>query len=127
MSSPQLPQMDEPGAEIQPEETVDEFGPEEPDDFVDLEEYYEPAPEPRISDATHDRVIVLIAAIFAVATLVLFFGITQLSTTGLFGADCGSMPTNRSGRCYQADYPHNVSDHYTPTSVWIQPFSTPNP
>ena len=125
MSSQGLPNGDEPGAGNQPADTVDEFGPDEPGDSDDLEEYYEPAlkPEPILSDATHDRLIVLLAAMFALATVVLFLGITQLSTTGIFGADCGSIPTNRSARCYQAGYPNPVNGYSVPASKWYQPVS----
>lgn len=127
MSSQQLPNASEPGADIGPAEIIEEFDPQEPDDFSEWEEYYEPPPEPPLSDAMHDRVILLMAAIFTVGVLVLCFGITLLSNTGIFGADCGSVPTNRTGRCYQSGFPSSFSDHYAPTSIWFDSIATPNP
>jgi hypothetical protein len=127
MSSQELPHTSDPGVEIQPADLVEEFDPQEDDDFGEWEEHYEPAPEPPLSDAMHDRTILLMAAICTAVVLVLCVGITLLSNTGIFGADCGTIPTNRTARCYQSGFPSSYSDHYAPTSVWFEPFVTPDP
>ncbi|HEY3290831.1 MAG TPA: hypothetical protein VGK87_11940 [Anaerolineae bacterium] len=95
-----------------------EFDELELDSAIDTIVYDGSEQEPPMSDEKHDRTVMLMAALIGVGIFVVLIGLTALSKTGIFGADCGPIPTNRSGRCYQAGFPNNQTMPYLPTSSW---------